>query len=188
MRGAHGAMLRDHGPRVRTEAGFTLLEVLVALTILAVAVVSLIQLSSQSLHLVKASSDYQEAVLVADRLAADTQINGETLDSGQEGLFRWERRVAIVPLPDELKSKQTVPGQEDPKLFSVTIDVYWGANKVLELATLRTPTTAPVPTSQGTPAGGTQPGTQTPTPTRNPGSGGTPVTQPGGMPPGGLGR
>jgi len=181
-------MRRDHGRRARTEAGFTLLEVLVALTILAVAVVSLIQLSSQSLHLVKASSDYQEAVLVADRLAADTQINGETLDSGQEGLFRWERRVAIVPLPDELKSKQTVPGQEDPKLFSVTIDVYWGANKVLELATLRTPTTAPAPTSQGTPAGGTQPGTQTPTPTPNPGSGGTPATQPGGMTPGGLGR
>jgi len=46
-----------------------LLEVLLALAILGFAVVTLLQLSSQSLRLVKTSGDYQQAVLLADRIA-----------------------------------------------------------------------------------------------------------------------
>jgi prepilin-type N-terminal cleavage/methylation domain-containing protein len=162
-------MARGHPGAAGAEGGFTLLEVLVALTILGLGVVTLLELSSQSLRLVKTSSDYQEAALLANRLASEKQVTGETAETGQEGPFRWERRVAEVPLPDELKSKQTIPGQEDPKLFSVTIDVRWGQNKVVELATQRTPTTIPGLPAQGTP-GGAQPTTAltptTPAPTQ----------------------
>jgi len=126
----------------------------VALTILGLGVVTLLQLSSQSLRLVKNSSDYQEAALLADRVASQTQITGEITDSGQEGPFTWTRRVVEVVLPDELKPKQSVPGQEHPKLFSVTIDVRWGQSKVVELATMRTPTTVPGLPVQGAPAAG----------------------------------
>jgi general secretion pathway protein I len=126
-----------------TEAGFTLLEVLVALAILGVAVVTLIQLSSQSLRLVKTSGDYQQAVLLADRIAIQAQPTDEGVDTGEEGPYQWERRVSLVPMPDELEPKETIPGREPPKLFAVTIDVRWGQNQMLELATLRTPTTAP---------------------------------------------
>jgi len=125
------------------EAGFTLLEVLVAMTILAVAVVSLIQLSSQSLRLVKTSGDYQQAVLLADRIATETRPSDEVVDTGQEGPYQWERRVSLVPVPDEVQLKQTIPGREPAKLFAVTIDVRWGQNQSLALATLRTPTVPP---------------------------------------------
>ena len=57
--------------------GFTLLEVLIAFAILAVGVVSLIQLTSQGLRLLKVSGDHQQAVQIADRLARDTQVNAE---------------------------------------------------------------------------------------------------------------
>ena len=50
------------------KSGFTLLEVLVAMTILGLAIVTLMQLSSQGLRLLRLSDDYQHAVLVADRL------------------------------------------------------------------------------------------------------------------------
>lgn len=138
------------------EAGFTLLEVLVALTILGLAVVTLIQLSSRSLLLVKTSADYQEAAQLADRIATEKQPSEEGVDSGSDGRFQWERQVSLVPVPDELQPKQTVPDQEPLKLFQVTIAVRWGQNQVFQLATLHTPTTSPAAT-QTTSAGGSQP-------------------------------
>ena len=126
-----------------------------ALAILGFALVALLQLSSQSLRLVKTSGDYQQAMLLADRLATTTQATDEAADGGEEGPFRWERRISLVPLPEELQPKETIPGKELPKLFMVTVGVRWGQGQLLELATLRTPTTAPiVPGSQ--PTTGTQ--------------------------------
>ena len=48
--------------------GFTLLEVLVALAIVALAVVTMVQLSAHGLRLLRTSEDYQEAVRLADYL------------------------------------------------------------------------------------------------------------------------
>ena len=166
------ASARSHAP-----AGFTLLEVLVALVILAVAVVSLVELSSQSLRLIKTSGDYQQAVVLADRLATNTQPSDEGVDQGEEAGFRWERRISLVPVPEELRPAETIPGREPPKLFAVTIDVRWGRDQSLELATLRTPTTVPAtPGSAQSTSGTAQPPapsspTQSSTPfTRQPGT------------------
>jgi type II secretion system protein I len=153
------------------EAGFTLLEVLVALTILALAVVTLIQLSSQSLRLVKTSADYQRAAQIADRIATEDRPSDEGVDSGEDGPFHWERRVSPVSLPDELQPKEIVPNIQPIKLLAVTIAVRWGQNQVLELATLRTPITVPG-TPLTTPAGGPQP-----TSTTSPTTPTTPTTQ-----------
>jgi prepilin-type N-terminal cleavage/methylation domain-containing protein len=114
--------------------GFTLLEVLVALVILSLAVVSLIQLSSQGLRLVKLSGDHQEAARLADRIARGTEVRGEGVDGGQEGPFTWERRIALVPVPKEL-STATGPA---PQLYSLFVNVRWGSGRSVELATLRT--------------------------------------------------
>lgn len=146
----------------RPESGFTLLEVLVALTILGLAVVVLIELSSQSLRLVKTSGDYQAALVLADRIATETQPTEEAVESGEEGPFRWERRIALVPVPDELKPKELIPGREESQLFSVTIDVRWGRDQVVELATLRTPISAE--TMTGSSPVISAPGQQTPGP------------------------
>lgn len=163
--------------RAPAEAGFTLLEVLVALAIVGLAVVTLLELSSQSLRLVKTSGDYQQAVLLADRIATETQPSDEAVDLGEEGPFQWERRISLVPLPEELQPKETIPGREPAKLFAVTIDVRWGRNQALELATLRTPTTTPtVPGSQPSTSTGAQqpvtPGTRQPGRSLFPGMGG----------------
>jgi len=160
--------------RSASQQGFTLLEIIVALAILSLSVVSLIQLSSQSLRLVKASDDYQQAAQLADRLLADSQPQDEGVETGDEGRFQWERRTQVVPLPEELQPAKLLPGQEGPKLFAVTIAVRWGANQnqALEMATLYTPTTSPdVPSSAS--VGGQAPGA---TPTT-----GVPQ-QPGGIP------
>ena len=117
----------------RADAGFTLLEVLVAVVILSVAVVTLVQLASQALRLLKLSSDYQEAVLLADRVvrAGDASIEG--VETGQEGQFNWERRVKLVAVPDDVAPV----GSASPRLLALSVAVRWGTGRTLEVATMR---------------------------------------------------
>lgn len=124
--------VRHPGSRA-SQGGFTLLEVLVAMVILSLAVVSLIQLSSQGIRLVKLSGDHQEATRLADRIARATEIKGEAADGGKEGPFTWERRIALVPVPKEL-GPATGPA---PQLYSLLVKVRWGSGRSVELATLR---------------------------------------------------
>jgi prepilin-type N-terminal cleavage/methylation domain-containing protein len=118
----------------RPRAGFTLLEVLIAMVILSVAVVTLIQTSSQGLRLLKVSSDQQEAVILADRLvrAVDGPVEGTA--SGQEGQFTWERRVRVMAVPDKLSP---ISGPS-PQLLALSVAVRWGNGRTVEVATLRT--------------------------------------------------
>ena len=119
---------------MKREAGFTLLEVLVAMAILAVAITTLLQLSSQSLRLLKLSGEHQRAVLLADRVVRESQPEAEGVESGQEGPYAWERRVSLVALPTE----QSPPRGAAPRLFSVAVSVRWGSSRSLDVATLRT--------------------------------------------------
>jgi prepilin-type N-terminal cleavage/methylation domain-containing protein len=118
----------------RTRAGFTLLEVLIAMVILSVAVVALIQTASQGLRLLKVSSDHQEAVALADRLLRAMDGSAEGMDSGQEGQFTWERRVRVMAVLDEL-SPSSGPS---PQLLALSVAVRWGNRRMIEVATLRT--------------------------------------------------
>ena len=119
--------------------GFTLLEVLVALTILGVGIVTLMQLSSQGLRLLRVADDYQQAVLVADRVARNTDTLQEGVDAGREGVFRWERRITLVPVPEEL-----TPGAGPrPRLYALSVAVRWGTNRTFELASQRAMIEAP---------------------------------------------
>jgi len=113
--------------------GFTLLEVLVAMLILGLAVVTLIQLSSQGLRLVKLSGDQQQAALLADRLARAMEPLAEGVETGREGPMTWERRVALLGTPDELSP----PSGPTPELRALTVTVRWGSGRSLELASLR---------------------------------------------------
>ncbi len=113
--------------------GFTLLEVLVALAILSLAVVTVIQLFGQGLRLLKVSGDYQQAVLLADQKAREVETVREGTESGQEGIFEWERRATVTPVPEDL----TVTSPSPVRLFQITVQVRWG-NRSVEVATLRT--------------------------------------------------
>lgn len=121
--------------------GFTLLEVLVALAIVALAVVTMVQLSAHGLRLLRTSEDYQEAVRLADRLIRAVEPDRERVDMGQQGALRWERRIALMRVPDELTSG----AGPKPRLYTVSVAVAWGSNRTLELTSLH----AAVETSDG---------------------------------------
>ena len=120
-------------------AGFTLLEVLVAMVILSVAVVTLIQLASQGLRLLKASSDHQEAALLIDRVTRNADPKVESTASGQEGQFTWAWRARLLAVPDELTPAQG----PRPRLLELSTTVQWGKGRTMELVTLRLAQGAP---------------------------------------------
>ena len=124
----------------RARNGFTLLEVLVALLILSVAVVTFIQLASQGLRLLRVSGEHQEAVMLADRLARAAEANSETVETGREGAFEWERRTKLLSMPPDLGSI----GSDAPRLLSLSVVVKWGGRSV-EVATLRLALAAATP-------------------------------------------
>lgn len=120
--------MRRHG-----DAGFTLLEVLVAMVVLSVAIVTLIQLTSQGLRLLRVSGEHQDAVMLADRLARAADVSRENVDTGHEGPFDWERRTRLVVMPADL----TPVGSDSPRLLSLSVTVKWGGGRSVEVSTLR---------------------------------------------------
>ena len=122
--------------RRHEEAGFTLLEVLVAMVILSVAIVTLVQLASQGLRLLRVSGEHQEAVMLADRLARTADVSRESVDTGHEGSFDWERRTRLVVVPADLTP--VGPGGADtPHLLSLSVMVKWAGGRSVEVSTLR---------------------------------------------------
>lgn len=115
------------------DGGFTLLEVLVAMVILSVAVVTLIQLASQGLRLLRVSGEHQDAVMLADRLARSADVSGESVDTGHEGAFAWERRMKLVVVPAD----PAPVGTDAPRLLALSVAVKWGSGRSVELSTLR---------------------------------------------------
>ena len=118
---------------MRERGGFTLLEVLVAMVIVAVAIATMLQLSSQSLRLLKLSGEQQDATLLADRLLREAEPTAEDVRSGEEGPFAWERRVAVYPVAVELPP----PSGPPPVLYSVSVAVRWPPNRTVVVTSLR---------------------------------------------------
>lgn len=119
--------------RRHEDAGFTLLEVLVAMVVLSVAIVTLIQLTSQGLRLLRVSGEHQNAVMLADRLARAADVSRENVDTGHEGAFDWERRTRLVVMPADL----TPVGSDTPRLLSLSVTVKWAGGRSVEVSTLR---------------------------------------------------
>ena len=120
-------------------AGYTLIEVLVAFVILALALTVLLRIFSGGLRSVSLSSQYAHAILVAEAqlVAADTPdalVPGTTTGTDGEA-FHWTRRVSgYRPRPELEGSAVRVPA------YQVDVDVEWhqaGKTRAVSLTGLR---------------------------------------------------
>lgn len=119
------------------ERGFTLLEVLVALTILAGALAVMFQVFSRSLETTADAQARTNAASLAQSLLAriGTEIplkEGETTGVSDDGL-QWRVRMSLYD-PDRYREMPLV------QPYEVAVDVFWQARarqQTLHLSTLR---------------------------------------------------
>lgn len=133
------------------QRGFSLLEILVAFSILALSLGVLMQIFSGSLRNADVTRDQAQAVALAQSLLASagveaTLVPGESTGALDEK-FRWLLRVS--PFVQEPRPGETVRSPLPLELWEVAVRVAWGGDsrlpeRALTLTTLRVqPVTTP---------------------------------------------
>ncbi len=117
----------------RDKRGFTLLEVLVAVSVLGIAMVLIVSLFSGALGSVRVSRGYSDALLLAKEKmdeafaqAADMDIEDGMKEEGSTGGLRWEMVYGVFDDGTET----------GPHLYNVKVSVMWkegGKTKTLSL-------------------------------------------------------
>ena len=100
-------MSRVQGPGSRVQRGFTLLEVMIAVAILALVLVSLLGLKNRSMQDVMKAERITTATLLAKRLMNEALIKQPLSNAEDEGVFpedrfqdyRWKKAVSDTPIP-----------------------------------------------------------------------------------------
>ncbi|MCI0653682.1 MAG: prepilin-type N-terminal cleavage/methylation domain-containing protein [Methylococcaceae bacterium] len=124
------------GKRRDCEAGFSLLEILVAFSIMAVMLGVLLQIFGKGLNMADTGERYSRAVLLAESLLATV---GQTrkIEAGEESgetedLYEWAIDIQPYEDPDSDPAIQTAQFS----LYSVLVAVRW-ENRSVVLQTLR---------------------------------------------------
>ena len=131
-------------PSASGEAGFTLLETLVGLTIFAVALTALFGAYSSSTRAALASERYARAQILAQSLLARATATRDPRAARAKGStlgFRWRvtaRTTADQQLPEAARARAW-------QLYRIKVSVGWDRNRTFELATLRLMRAAPCP-------------------------------------------
>lgn len=110
--------------------GFTLIEVVVAITVLGVSYAAMLGAFSGSLKLLRQASEYQNAILLArsklDETAIDTSLEIVEPDSEETygGVtYAYKIEIRDVPIVEEvLKESVKLP----VKLEEIAVEVFWG--------------------------------------------------------------
>lgn len=128
------------------QAGFSLLEVLVAFVILSLVATALFGLFSRALNNASAADDYSRAVLVAESAmaeAASARPLREATRQGSvdDGRIEWTSRIAPYIAPGVSPDIERASEAMTTRLYRVSVDVTFpspaGGRRTFALATTR---------------------------------------------------
>ena len=127
-----------NGPEKSPQSGFTLLEVIVATAIMAIAVIGLLSLISGSLANAARVKEYDRAAMLArhqmgELLVSDPLPVGVDLSGSFDKTTGWTARAEPFELPVH-------PGPGQPMLVRIQLQIWWdseGRHKTVDFAGYR---------------------------------------------------
>ena len=134
--------------RTRSQAGFTLLEVLLAVVIMGVSLTTILLQFQTALHAGSISQERTNAVIYAKEKLESLKIEDELSESSQSGIlesgYEWETEVSLYEY-EEYEDQEEDISYEDLRheTYKLRAAVKWnsGINKrQVELITLKTVT------------------------------------------------
>jgi general secretion pathway protein I len=115
-----------HRPATRQQ-GFSLLEVIAAIAILAIAFAALMQVAGSSLSLTARANERTQAALRARSLLDGAFVMEPVREGGSEGrfdtIYRWRMNVSRYQPPDEKPDTDRVASSG---MYRLDLDVIWG--------------------------------------------------------------
>lgn len=130
---------RRHVPALfQAGSGFTLLEILVAISIMAICLTVILQLFSGALKSGRLSDDYTRAVFHAKEIMEEILVSNALEEGVSEGRFddsySWKAEVVRIEQLEEEESRLPMD------TFAIKVQVTWGGankNKRFELETIK---------------------------------------------------
>lgn len=131
--------------RTRSQAGFTLLEVLLAVVILGVSLTTILLQFQTALHAGSISQERTNAVIYAKEKLESLKIEDELSESSQSGTFEngyeWETEVSLYEYEDQEEDISYEDLRHETYKLRATVKWNSGINKrQIELITLKTVT------------------------------------------------
>ena len=133
--------------RTRSQAGFTLLEVLLAVVIMGVSLTTILLQFQTALHAGSISQERTNAVIYAKEKLESLKIEDELSESSQSGTFEngyeWETEVSLYEYEEEDQEEDISYEDLRHETYKLRATVKWnsGINKrQVELITLKTVT------------------------------------------------
>lgn len=123
------------------QQGFSLLEILIAFSILAVSLGILLKIFSGGLNNAIVSEDYTVAVQIAESLVAKTgseiQLKAFQDSGNQNNKYRWQLTISPYTVSSEKLDTSKIPVE----LYKVNVTVTWDDGtedeRLIELSTLK---------------------------------------------------
>jgi general secretion pathway protein I len=127
--------------QVNKQQGFSLLEILIAFSILALSLGILLKIFSTGVNTAVVAEDYTAAVQIAESLMAKTGVETPLQANQASGMENEKYHWLVEVSPFEFNPENVDPTALTAVLFKVKVTVSWGDDNVndrqIELTTLK---------------------------------------------------
>lgn len=131
--------------RPQSEAGFSLIEVLIAFAIAAIVIATLLRVEGDALNNALLLEEYTAALGIAEsvinQVSSENRLEPQQIEGRQAEKYQWQLKIAALSSQDlsEHEMFKTVE-QQTLQLMALDISVTWlhgGSHKQIHLTTVR---------------------------------------------------